>query len=161
VRVGRVGRWLVAVVVVFGLASATSAEGLGDDERPAVRAPVLDRTMDPGWAALDDPAPDRLDGDVETATLPLAAVVALGTSTLGALLTRAAPHGIAGWSGVSPTRGPPRAPLAPINSLPIVPARPSECSIEGRGPPGYRRSACASPALYRSTHRTPLQEERS
>ena len=154
-------RWLVAVVLALGLASAPRVEWLSDDERPAARAPALGETMDPGWAALDDPAVDDPSGDVEKAALSPAAALVLGTSMLGALPTRAARRGRAGWPGSSPTRGPPRALAAASNSLPIAPSRPAECSIEGRGPPARRLSPRRRPVLCCSTDGSPLQEERS
>jgi hypothetical protein len=154
-------RWLVAVVLALALAGAPRVEWLSDDERPAVRALALGETMDPGWAALDDPAVDDPSGDVEKAAISAAAALVLGTSMLGALPTRAARRGRAGWPGSSPTRGPPRPLAVASNSLAIAPSRPTECSIEGRGPPARRRSPRRRPVLCCSTEGSPLQEERS
>ena len=142
-RAGPVARWLVAVFLVFGVETGVVVEPVDDDERPAPPPPVLSETIDPGWAALDDLAVDELTSDPGKAALAPTAAVALGASTLGALLMRAARHRAAGWPGASPTRGPPRVPRvlsARSNSLPTAPSRPLQRSIKGRGPPARRLS---------------------
>jgi hypothetical protein len=158
VRAGPVARWLVAVFLVFGVGTGVVVEPVDDDERPAAPPPVLSETIDPGWVALDDLAVDELTSDPGKAALAPTAAVALGASTLGALLMRAARHRAAGWPGASPTRGPPRVPrVLSANSLPTAPSRPLQRSIKGRGPPARRLSPACRACC--STDRSPTQEE--
>src|SRR4029453_10871146 len=134
VRAGPVARWLVAVFLVFGVGTGVVVEPVDDDERPAAPPPVLSETIDPGWVALDDLAVDELTSDPGKAALAPTAAVALGASTLGALLMRAARHRAAGWPGAAATPRPPPGPPAPLRPA-VLPAPPASCPLIPSRPP--------------------------
>src|SRR5262245_1466381 len=157
VRAGSVARGLVAALLVFG--TGLVVESVDDDVRPAAPAAVISETIDPGWVALDDLAVDEPTGDPGKAAVPPAAAVALGASTLAALLMRSARHRAADWPGASLTRGPPRVLSARSNSLPT--SRPVRYNARSRA--GVRPRVGSPPACRAccSTDRSPTQEERS
>jgi hypothetical protein len=153
--------WLLAALLAFGVAAGPRVEPTGDDDRGPGRAPALGWAVDPGWAALDDPAMDDPASDVEKAGLPRATAVVIGMPLLGALRRRVGRRAPADCPGASSTRGPPGLLDVRSDSRPPASSRPSACSIRGRGLPARAMLERAPAAPCCSSNRSLTQEKRS